>query len=192
VQHSALSRLTVVLLLSVSGVVACSGGDGVGPDPLRPQYYQLQWFDGSSMPAVLKVGLFNRDTTFLDSATLSPFAVGRTIDQRFFGDRTGRGTTGGNTRDTTVARGQFMERRTIKHVTHSLGTVTFERDSLLVDVEVRDTVVIITRPHPNPVLVQVDTGYFLNNLLVLPTVLRNLMGQSYGPRPVVFTYRIER
>ena len=192
-QVSALKRCILLSIGCATLILACSSGDGTGPDPLRPQYYQLDLFDGGSLPVVLIRGLDPRDHSDLDSATLSPFAVGRTIDQRFFGDRTGRGNTGGNTRDKTVARGQFMVRRVIKHTTFTLGTVTVERDSLVVDLEVRDTVVIIKRPHPDPARVQVDTGYFLGNLLVVPTVLRTLLGQPLIPaRPAVLTYRIER
>ena len=85
-----------------------------------------------------------------------------------------------------------MERRVIKHTTYTLGTITYERDSAVVDFEVRDTVVIVSRPHPDRTRVQSDTGYFLGNLLVVPSVMRSLLGQPYGPRPVVLTYRVVR
>ena len=51
------------------------------------------------------------------------------------------------------------------------GGFSLSRDSSIVDVEVSGTRYIITRPHPNPSLVRVDTGNFENGLLIVPTNL---------------------
>ena len=127
-----LARLYLIVPLA-----GCTESSGAGPDLLRQERYQLLYANNNTLPVVLIDGIGD-DRTELDSATLVPYAVGRTIDRRLVNDRTGRGGTGGNTRDTTVVRGQFMDIRVLRHVTPSLGTITYQRDSTIVDVEIRD------------------------------------------------------
>lgn len=174
-----------------TGATACGDSAGVvPPDPLRPERYQLQFVDNNSLPIVL-IGGLGDDATLLDSAALIPYAVGRTLDRRLVNDRTGRGNTGGNARDTTVARGQFMDVKVIKQFTPSMGTTSYQRDSTLVDVEIHDTMVIVTRDHPGASQVKVDTGYFSGDLLVLNATMPTLMGQIYGRR-MMMSYKLTR
>ena len=137
-------------------LTSCASDPGTGPGPLRPQHYMIERVGEGVIPTPLWRGMI------LDSAFLIPVAVGRTIDQRLVNDRTGSGGTGGNTRDTTVARGQFVDLR----VFHG-----GERDSTVVDVMIRDTVVVITRLHPDPTRVRSDSGWFAGGRLVLPTII---------------------
>jgi hypothetical protein len=150
----------------IAGLVllaACASERPVGPDPFRPTRYLVERIGINKTPSPIW-GL-----RILDSAFLSPYAVGRPIDQRLLNDRTGRGQTGGNTRDTTIARGQFIDKRYISG----------ELDSTIVDVTIMDTVVIISRPHPDPTRVRADTGWFLDNKLVLPTTIDYRMNWSW-------------
>ena len=64
-------------------------------------------------------------------------------------------------------------------------------DSAIVDVEMRDTVVIIRRA-VNPLTARVDTGYFVNDMMVVPTAISAVIGQVYGMRPAVLAYGITR
>ena len=184
------SRTILAAIACSCAVGACNAGDGAGPDPLRPQHYQLRFINWSSLPFVVQQGM-GGDHIELDSAALIPYAVGRTVDQRFLGDRTGRGSTGGNTRDTTVARGQFIDLRVLKVVSASGQQSLYLRDSAIVDVEMRDTVVIIRRA-VNPLTARVDTGYFVNDMMVVPTAISAVIGQVYGMRPAVLAYGISR
>jgi hypothetical protein len=184
------TRLFAVPLMVLSVLAACSSDGGIGPDAFRPQFYDLQFVDNTSLPAVLWTDAFGGRVE-MQSATLVPYAVGRTIDQRLINDRTGRGSSGGNTRDTSVARGQMMDIRILRQVS-SIGEVTFLRDSLLVDVEVRDTVFVVSRPHPDPARVRVDTGYFVDALLIIPTLLDYNPYQAHTPRNIVLSYRVTR
>lgn len=167
--------LSIVFVL----VLGCTAEPIDGPDPLRPQQYVIEMVNGNTAPAVVWGG------RTLDSAFLIPYAVGRPVDQRLVNDRTGRGGTGGDTRDTTVARGQFIDLRVITGI----------RDSSIVDVVVKDTVVIITRPHPDPSRVRVDTGAFVGNQLLLATIIDYRQGYSFSsgiercpePMPIVYT-----
>jgi hypothetical protein len=151
-------RLTRIphLLLSIIVLAACTSEPYTGPDALRPQGYMIERLGDVMIPTAFWQG------RLLDSAFLIPVAVGRTIDQRLVNDRTGRGGTGGSSRDTTVARGQFHDVRV---------TRGGERDSTVVDVMIRDTVVIITRLHPDPTRVRSDSGWFVDGRLVLPTII---------------------
>jgi hypothetical protein len=182
----ALCRLLAALPLLAAAAGAGCGGDGIGgPDALRPQYYDLQFVNNGSLPALLFTLPFG-GRVHLQSATLVPYAVGRTIDQRLINDRTGRGGTGGNTRDTSVARGQMIDLRILLETGDH--DPVLRRDSTLVDVEVRDTVFIITRPHPDPARVRKDTGFFVDDLLVVPT----LLDYSWGVTQRVLSYKVTR
>ena len=184
-------KFIALLAVATTVVVACGDAGGVGPDPFRPQFYRLQFIDNQSLPFLLIQGFIPEDHTDIDSAFLIPFAVGRTLDQRLLNDRTGRGPSGGNTRDTTVARGQFMDIRILKHVTLNRPD-SYQRDSLLVDVEVRDTTVILRR-HINPAVTETDTGFFVGDLLVVPTVIRYALGQIIpSPKQVILSYKVTR
>ena len=145
-----------LLILSLSLLMACGSDSTEGPDPFRQDRYRILFLNTNSVPVIIWGGMR------LDSAFLIPYGMGRTIDQRLTNDRTGRGGTGGNTRDTTIARGQFMDVRIF------LGG---GRDSTIVDMMVRDTVVIVTRPHPDPSRVRADTGWFADGRLNLPTLI---------------------
>jgi hypothetical protein len=148
--------MTRLLVVAIAFLAACNADSSAGPDPLRPQHYMVERLGEGVIPTVIW------DRRILDSAFLIPVAVGRTIDQRLVNDRTDRGGTGGNTRDTTVARGQFHDVRVLRGG---------ERDSTIVDVMIRDTVVVITRPHPDPTRVRSDTGWYAGGRLVLPTII---------------------
>lgn len=180
---------TLLALVSSAGIAACSSDGGVGPDPIRPQFYQIELVDNGALPFKLFDLAFG-GWVRIDSATLVPYAVGRTIDQRLINDRTGRGGSGGNTRDTTVARGQMMDIRVLSEMDASNSVVRVVRDSSVVDVAVKDTMFIVTRPHIDPTRVRVDTGYFLDDKLVVPTVANY---PQYGvPRPIEFLYKVTR
>jgi hypothetical protein len=114
------------------------------------------------------------------------------VDQRLVNDRTGRGGRGGNTRDTTVARGQMMDIRVFQLVNSMSGTSSLSKDSTLVDVEVRDTLFIIKRPHPNPSLAYVDTGYFVGNDLIVPTLFDYREKWGVPLKPVTLIYNVTR
>lgn len=148
-----LTRLT--LFASSAVLLACSSEPPVGPNTSRSTHYLAERLGNSGVPTLIWGGYR------LDSAMLIPYALGRPFDQRLVNDRTGRGGTGGNTRDTAVSRGQFIDMRIISG----------SRDSTVVDVEMQDTVVIVTRPHPDPSRVRVDTGWFLGDRLYLPTII---------------------
>ena len=173
----------------LAATAACAGdGGGVGPDPIRPSFYTLELVDNNSLPRTMwsKLG----GTISFKSATLMPYAVGRTIDKRLVNDRTGGGSSGGNTRDTTVARGQMMDIR-IFLMENATGAVEV-KDSTVVDVEVSDTSFIVRRPHPNPQLARVDTGYFVGNLLVVPTVLDYRISMDVPLTHALLNYAITR
>ena len=147
----------IVLVGLATILAACSAENSGGPEPYRPDRYRILFLNTNSVPATFWGGYT------LDSAFLIPYGMGRTIDRRLVNDRTGRGGTGGNTRDTTIARGQFMDIRVL-----SGGAV---RDSTIVDVMVQDTVVVITRPSPDPTRVRVDSGWFQDGRLYVPTLV---------------------
>lgn len=172
---------------------ACSSADGAGPDPIPPRQFNLQMVDNGTLPAFLWRDPDFGGEWYLQDAMLIPYAVGRTIDERLVNDRTGRGGTGGNTRDTTVARGQFMDIRTLRQfVNDGTGSIVLRRDSTLVDAEVRDTVLIVTRSHPNRTIAAIDTGYFQDDMLVMRTTLDYLAQFGLPRRPIILTYRLSR
>jgi hypothetical protein len=154
-----------------------------GPEPLAPQYYNLTSVSDRALPTPYAGAT-------LISGKLVPYAVGRPLDQRLVNDRTGRGSTGGNTRDTTVLRGQMMDIRVVRFALAD-GTIVHERDSMIVDVEIRDTVFIITRPFPDPSRTAHDTGAVLGRLLIVPTHIRRPFLGSMG-YPAVLQYDITR
>jgi hypothetical protein len=178
---------STALIATTSG---CNSDGGIGPDPISPQFYALEMIDNGSLPYLIFTDQFG-GKVFVESATLVPYAVGRTVDSRLVNDRTGRGGTGGNTRDTTVARGQMMDIRILRQVT-SQGTVVHTKDSSLVDVQVRDTSFIITRPHPDPARVRVDTGYYVGSQLIVPTLLDYRPTFNMTPRQVFLNYTVTR
>lgn len=186
-----MNRLYKVIALSVMcGTLAgCGGGDGVTPpDPIIPQYYTLGMLDNGSIPYLLYSDPFG-GTIYMASARLIPYAVGRTIDKRLMNDRTGGGASGGNSRDTTVARGQFMDIRNFNLVASS-GVITPYRDSTLVDVMVMDTMFVITRPHPGASRSRVDTGYFVGESLIIPTILDYQVTLNMPLRAALLNYKI--
>ena len=178
------------LVCSLLTLAACNSDGGAGPDPISPQYYALTSVDNGSLPSLLWEDAFG-GRVLLESATLVPYAVGRTVDQRLINDRTGRGGSGGNTRDTTVLRGQMMDIRVVRFALHD-GTIVHERDSMIVDVEIRDTVFIITRPFPDPARVAHDTGAVLGRLLIVPTRISRANYGSQAGYPAVLQYTITR
>jgi hypothetical protein len=192
-----LARCALRLVLAVVVSSACNGGgETAGPDPIPPRQFNLQMMDNGSLPAFLWQDPELGGQWHLESAALIPFAIGRTLDQRLINDRTGRGTSGGNTRDTTVARGQFMDIRTLRQVVRdSEGVpidVVFRKDSTLVDVEVRDTTLVIRRSAPNKTLSAIDTGYFVGDKLVMFTTLDYLAAFRIPRRTILLTYQLSR
>jgi hypothetical protein len=171
-------------LLAV-GLLSCGSPTGLGPEALQPQYYDLAYTDRGGLPQQ-----YLWDYSLI-SARLVPYGLGRTIDQRLVNDRGGRGSTGGNTRDTTVMRGQMMDLRTLVLLLEDGRTVAVS-DSVIVDVEVVDTTMIIRRPHPDPARTQVDTGFFANGLLVMPTVISLERFGGGGSIRRTFFYRVHR
>ena len=175
---------------------ACSSENSAGPDPIPPRQFDLLRVDNGSLPAFLWQDPDFFGEWHLESATLIPHAVGRTIDQRLVNDRTGRGGTGGNTRDTTVARGEFMDIRVLREVVKDSAGATidivFRKDSIVVDVEVRDTVLVITRLRPNRTIAAIDTGHFVGDDLVLRTTLDYLAHFGIPRRAMILTYRLSR
>lgn len=184
--------LLLVLLVAPAIVFSCRKSSLTGPDPVRPQFYRLVQFGDSTVPTLFYRVFFG--WVRIDSVKMIPYAVGRTIDQRLLNDRTGRGGTGGNTRDTTVARGQFMEIRYLSEMNSSNEVVKSTRDSSVVDVELRDTTFIVTRPHPDPTRTRVDTGHFAGDYLLLPVLVDYvaLGGQVGTPFRSTFLFRIDR
>ena len=189
--------VTTLLLAPVFGafVTACSADSGAGPDPIQPQFFELEFVGNVRAPVrvfTFPLGGWAR----LDSAVLIPYAIGRTIDQRLVNDRTGRGGTGGNTRDTTIARGQMMDIRVFSMMGPGTDVgsdvVSVFRDSAVVDVVVRDTVVIITRPHPDPAQAFADTGAFAGNELVISRMLNYSAEWGMPRRREEMRYRITR
>ena len=185
--------------IAVTAVFACTGcksSDSAGPDPIPPRQFVLQSVDNGSLPAYLWEDPVFHGEYHLESASLVPFAIGRTIDQRLVNDRTGRGGTGGNTRDTTVARGQFMDirilRLVVKDEVGNVADIVFRRDSTLVDVEVRDTTLVITRVQPNKTITAIDTGHFIDDKLVLRTTLDYLATVGMPRRQIILTYQLSR
>lgn len=145
------------LLIGFAVLTGCGAEAANGPDPYRPDRYRILFINTNSVPVELWGGMR------IDSAFLIPYGMGRTIDQRLINDRTGRGGTGGNTRDTTVGRGQFMDIRSF---------AGGGRDSTIVELMVKDTVVVVTRLHPDAARVRVDTGWFSpDGRLVIPTII---------------------
>jgi predicted small secreted protein len=184
------SRALVTIAAILAATAACNNDGGVGPDPIAPQFYDLEMIDNGSLPYLMFTDAFG-GKVFVESATLVPYAVGRTVDSRLLNDRTGRGGSGGNTRDTTVARGQMMDIRIIRQTT-AAGGVTYTKDSTLVDVQVQDTSFIISRPHPDPARVRVDTGYYVGSQLIVPTLLDYRPAFNMTPRMVFLNYTVTR
>lgn len=183
--------LSVVATAAIlAGSSACSSDGGAGPDPIAPRFYALELIDNGSLPFLMWTDQFG-GKVFMESATLVPYAVGRTVDQRLINDRTGGGSSGGNTRDTTVARGQMMDIRILRQVT-STGAVVQTRDSTIVDVQVRDTSFIISRPHPDPTRVRVDTGYYVGSQLIVRALLDYQLAFGMPPRRVFLNYTVTR
>ena len=100
------SLKTSVWFIGGLATLSCQPLTESGPEPFRPQFYSLVIVDDKPLPQQY----FPEGNYSLVGGKLAPYAVGRTIDQRLVNDRGGRGSTGGNTRDTTVLRGQFLER----------------------------------------------------------------------------------
>ena len=171
--------LGVVLLLS-----GC-GSDVGGPGAQPQSFYDLSLVDSGSLPFLTWQNFGVRE--FMVSARLSPLSAGRTTDERLVTDRTSSGTGSGNARDTTVARGQMMDVRFFE----SSPTVGRTYDSTVVDVVRKDTVFLVTRPHPDPARTVVDTGYFVGNLLVIPTLLTRAPNTSQWRR-VLLIYRVSQ
>ena len=180
-------------LVASLALASCNGADNAGPDPIPPRLFNLALVDNASLPHFLwREPIFGGEW-YLEAARLVPYAVGRTIDQRLVNDRTGRGGTGGNTRDTTVARGQFMDIRTIREfVNDGSGRIVLSIDSTLVDAEVRDTVLIITRVQPNKTISAVDTGHFIGDQLVLKTTIDYRTKYGMPLMSKILTYQLSR
>lgn len=149
--------------------------------------------DNGTLPVFLHRDSLLGGEVYLESATLVPYAVGRTIDQRLVNDRTGRGGTGGNTRDTTVARGQFMDIRILREIMNDgSGTVVFTKDSTIVDVEVRDTTFVLTRSRPVLARATEDTGHFVDGRLVIATDIDYRIRYGMPIRRMLLSYQITR
>jgi hypothetical protein len=191
------SRRATGLAIAIVATAACNGArDSAGPEPIPPRQFNLQFMDNGSLPAFLWQDPAFGGEWHLESATLIPYAVGRTVDQRLINDRTGRGASGGNTRDTTVARGQFMDIRVLRQVVKNAeglpSGVVFRKDSTLVDAEVRDTTLVIRRSAPNKTLSGIDTGYFVGDRLVMSTTLDYLATFGIPRRTILLTYQLSR
>jgi hypothetical protein len=170
-------------------LIACDGAGAGGPEPYKPQHYALTAIDERALPQRYIKQMDHR----IIGGLLAPYAVGRTIDQRLVNDRGGRGSTGGNSRDTTVLRGQFLDIRTLEHESAPGVFVRFS-DSLIVDAVIVDTTLILTRPHPDPSRTTVDTGYFSGGFLILSTEIdSDRFGIYFRPlERKVFKYRVSR
>jgi hypothetical protein len=155
-----------------------------GPDPFAPVFYDLIRVNDRALP--LNLG----GQAMMLGGKLVPYAVGHPGDQRLINDRTGRGATGGNTRDTTVLRGQMMDLRRLRIKVY-LDSVDVN-DSTVVDVEIRDTVFIVKYPHIDPARVSADTGVIIGNTLILPTRIRGTYFGSGSSTSATFKYQITR
>ena len=162
-----------VLLTTVVGVAmfaaSCRAGVPVAPDALRPESFELSLVDGQSLsvPAYpLSVGGW----VWIKSARLKSIVTGRNIDPRIFDDRSGNGTTGGSSRDSTTASAlvadiREFEERTGKSTNSSI--VGMHTDTSSATIERRGDLLIIIRDGPIARLVMVDTGRFIDGKLVI-------------------------
>jgi hypothetical protein len=179
------ARLTV-LAGALATAAACGGsGDPVVPVPRPQPFYTLLRVDNLSLPYRTWENFGVRE--FLVEARLSPLSTGRGVDERLVGGRNDGSTGGGGgTRDTTVAVGQMSDVR----LYNTSRDATLYRDSTVVDVVLKDTVFIITRSSPVPGRARVDTGYLVNDMLVVPTLNdRNADVRLHAPMLLVYQLR---
>ena len=69
--------LACVLFVAAGTLAGCNSDGGAGPDPIAPQFYALQTVDNGSLPYLIFTDAFG-GKVFVQSATLIPYAVGRT------------------------------------------------------------------------------------------------------------------
>lgn len=181
-------------MLKLAAVVllwSCGASISGGADPSLTAYYSVVLANNGSLPFFVWRGALGPPirSEYLDSARLSPFDVGRTQDVRLVNDRGGNSGSG-QPRDTATVRGKLIDVRF--YSTYTDGDHVFlgrGYDTTVVDVIRRDTLFMILRPHPDPSRSRVDTGYFLNNRLFLPTKLTR---SPFSDPTVVLQYQLQR
>ena len=66
-------------------------------------------------------------------------------------------------------------------------------DTTIVDVVLIDTLMLVTRPHPDPNRSVVDTGYFTDTVLVMwTTITTGRFGKPGLPRKQLFQYFVRQ
>lgn len=158
-QRSARFRSVLLGAAAVLAASSCGGGAPVGPDALRPEILLLYQVNGAPLP-VKAYDLAFGGSVWVSGARLEPAEAGRGIDPRIFEDRSGNGSSGGSTRDSTTAAARMLD---VRDFEERAGTTVVNRrtDTSPVTVERRGDLILITREHPDPTRTTVDTGFFV-------------------------------
>lgn len=172
------SRTVVLVAIAGAWVAGAACGTGItgGADPSLSAYYSVKLANNQSLPFFVWRGVLG-NAEFLDSARLSPFDVGRTEDVRLINDRGGNSGSG-QSRDTATVRGKLIDVRFYSSYTDAGAFLGRGYDTTVVDVVRRDTLFMVVRPHPDPTRSRIDTGYFQDNRLILPTRLTRANGSD--------------
>ncbi len=153
-------------VLASAGVLAIMAGCGAsptgGPDPAVSTFFKATMVEGGPLPFQFRLP-GDLAFTYLTDARLVPLDLGRTTDVRIFDDRGGSGSSGGNSRDTTVSTGRMAD---IRHFAASPGGQFTQVDSVAVDVVRVGDILYITRPHPDPARNRTDTAQYFSGVLV--------------------------
>ncbi|MEP6778792.1 MAG: hypothetical protein ABJC26_02805 [Gemmatimonadaceae bacterium] len=162
-------KLRPIVLLATTAFVAvcvssCGAGAPVGPDALPPESFELSLVDGQTLPAIA----YHTSTgipIWIASGRIKATVAGRTIDPRIFENRSGQGTSGGSSRDSTTAAAIVSDIRVFYEGDRS-GTTGTHTDTSNATIERRGDLLIITRDGPIPRLIMTDTAQIIDGKLV--------------------------
>ncbi|MEP6778793.1 MAG: hypothetical protein ABJC26_02810 [Gemmatimonadaceae bacterium] len=169
--NSRIHRITVVALTLCGAILAasCAGTPTGGPDALPPESFELSLVN-SQTPPYKAYNLALAGSVWIRSARIKSIVAGRTIDPRIFDDRSGNGTSGGNSRDSTTAAAEVSDIREFdEHAGSTISStiVGTHTDTSSATIERRGDLLIITRSAPIPSRVVVDTAQFIDGKLVV-------------------------
>ena len=156
-------KLRSMALLAATAFVAvcmssCGAGVPVGPDALQPESFELSLVEGQTLPVIA----YHTSTgipIWIASGRIKATVAGRTIEPRSFENRSGQGTSGGSSRDSTTAAAIVSDIRGF-HEGDRSGTIGTHTDTSTATIERRGDLLIITRDGPIPRLIAIDTAQF--------------------------------
>ena len=158
-----------LIIGGVGVAVSCAGTPTSGPDALPPESFELSLVNSQSTP-FKAYDLTLGGSVWIRAGRLKSIVAGRSIDPRIFDDRSGNGTSGGSSRDSTTAAAlvadirEFDEHSGSTAASPIVGTHT---DTSSATIERRGDLLIITRDAPVAARVVVDTARFVDGKLVV-------------------------